>query len=138
MANVMGMRSGNPALTADTFTRHGAASGNLMTLQGTVNKTAMSLVILLIAAAYVWNRGLADPISVCGSEVVLAGFVVALVTTFKPVWAPFTTPVYAALEGPPSAAFRSDSRRGIPASSARRCSSRLVPSAPCSSPTARE
>ena len=32
-----------------------------MTLQGTVNKTAMSLVILLIAAAYVWNRGLANP-----------------------------------------------------------------------------
>ena len=28
MANVMGMRSGNPALTADTFTRYGAASGH--------------------------------------------------------------------------------------------------------------
>ena len=41
MANVMGMRSGNPALTADTFTRYRAASAtDRMTLQGTVNKTA--------------------------------------------------------------------------------------------------
>ena len=69
MADVMGMRSGNPALMADTFTRYRAASAtDRMTLQGTVNKTAMSLAILLIAAAYVWNRGLADPISVCGLE----------------------------------------------------------------------
>src|SRR4029453_16889455 len=31
-----------------------------MTLSGTVNKTAPSLVILLVAAGYVWNRGAAD------------------------------------------------------------------------------
>ena len=101
MANVMGMRSGNPALTAKTFTRDRAASDtDRMTLQGTVNKTAMSLAILIIAAAYVWNRGLADPnIGLWIGGSLLAGFVVALVTTFKPVWAPYTTPVYAVLEG---------------------------------------
>ena len=32
-----------------------------MTLGGTVNKTALSLFILLIAASYIWNRGVADP-----------------------------------------------------------------------------
>ena len=32
-----------------------------MTLGGTVNKTALSLFILLIAASYIWNRGAADP-----------------------------------------------------------------------------
>ena len=101
MANMMAMRSGNPALTADTFTRFRAVSAtDRMTLRGTVNKTAISLAILLITAAYVWNRGLADPnIGVWIGGSALAGLVVAVATAFKPTWAPYTTPVYAALQG---------------------------------------
>ena len=95
------MRSGNPALTADTFSRAVAVPGaERMTLGGTVNKTAMALVILLIAASYIWNRGADDPalpMWVLGSVVV--GFIVAIVTVFKKTWAPVTTPVYAAVEG---------------------------------------
>ena len=69
MADVMGMRSGNPALTVDTFRSHRAVSAtDRMTLQGTVNKTGLSLAILIVAAAFVWNRGLGIRISVCGSE----------------------------------------------------------------------
>jgi uncharacterized YccA/Bax inhibitor family protein len=101
MAGMMTMRSGNPALQADTFTRVRAYPGaEVMTLGGTVNKTALSLGILLVAAAYVWNRGPADPavrVFVMGGA--LGGLVVALVTAFKQVWAPYTTPIYAALEG---------------------------------------
>ena len=56
------MRSGNPALSADTFARYRAVPGaERMTLGGTVNKTALSLAILLVAASYIWNRGAADP-----------------------------------------------------------------------------
>jgi len=95
------MRSGNPALHADTFSRAPALPGaEQMTLGGTVNKTAMSLVILLIAASYIWNRGAGDPalpMWVLGS--VVGGFVVAIATVFKKTWAPTTTPLYAALEG---------------------------------------
>jgi uncharacterized YccA/Bax inhibitor family protein len=101
MAGMMTMRSGNPALTADTFTRSRAFPGaEQMTLGGTVNKTALSLGILLVAASYVWNRGATDP-SIGGWVViaVVAGLVVAMVTVFKQTWAPYTTPVYAALEG---------------------------------------
>jgi uncharacterized YccA/Bax inhibitor family protein len=95
------MRSGNPALHADTFSRAPAMPGaEQMTLGGTVNKTALSLFILLIAASYIWNRGAADPalpLWVMGG--VVGGLIVAVATAFKKTWAPITTPLYAALEG---------------------------------------
>jgi uncharacterized YccA/Bax inhibitor family protein len=101
MAGVMTMRSGNPALTADTFATYRAAPGSeAMTVGGTVNKTALALAILLVTASFVWNRGPADPSLGAWIMVsVVAGLVVALVTVFKHAWAPYTTPVYAALEG---------------------------------------
>jgi uncharacterized YccA/Bax inhibitor family protein len=71
-----------------------------MTLGGTVNKTALSLGILLVAASYIWNRGPADPSLPAWTLIsVIAGFIVAMVTVFKQSWAPYTTPVYAAVEG---------------------------------------
>ncbi len=101
MASTVPMRSGNPALGADTFSRAPSVSGaEPMTLGGTVNKTALSLFILLITAGYVWNRGANDPalpMWILGS--VIAGFILALVTVFKQTWAPMTTPAYAAVEG---------------------------------------
>jgi len=101
MAGVASMRSGNPALTADTFAKYRAVPGaEQMTLGGTVNKTALSLVILVAAASYIWSRGAADPGLAAWTMVsVVAGFVVAMVTVFKQTWAPYTTPIYAALEG---------------------------------------
>jgi len=98
---MISMRSGNPALTAKTFTNFRAVPlTDRMTLQGTVNKTALSLVILLVAAAFVWNRGLANPdIGLWIGVSVVGALVVALVTTFKPVVAPYTTPLYAILQG---------------------------------------
>lgn len=101
MASTIPMRSGNPALGATTFDRFQAVPGaEQMTLGGTVNKTALSLGILLVAASYIWNRGAADPTLPAWILVsVIAGFVVAMVTVFKKTWAPVTTPVYAGLEG---------------------------------------
>ena len=101
MSAHLALRSGKPALTADTFTRVPPLAGHeSMTITGTVNKTAMSLVVLLVAAMYVWDKGAQGQLPmfwVWGG--VIGGFVVAMVTTFKPVWAPYTTPLYAALEG---------------------------------------
>ena len=93
------LRSGNPALRDDTFRSAGRVHGEgAMTLQGTVNKTGISLLILLAAAAFVWNQDVRT-----GSLWILlgliGGFITALVTIFKKVWAPFTTPLYAAFEG---------------------------------------
>ena len=101
MSAHLALRSGNPALRADTFTRVPSVVGHeTMTIGGTVNKTAMSLAILFVAAMYVWGRGTAEGLPmglVVGGFI--GGFVVALVTVFKQTWAPYTTPLYAALEG---------------------------------------
>jgi uncharacterized YccA/Bax inhibitor family protein len=94
-------RSGNPALRAGTFTSVPRALGaETMTVTGAVNKTGISLLILVFFAALTWN-------GTFGFEYLLptllvglgGGFVVALVTVFKKDWSPVTTPLYAALEG---------------------------------------
>ena len=101
MVGHLTMRSGNPALTADTFATFPVVSDNqVMTIGGTVNKTALSLLILMVTASFVWNRGAADPslwtLTLIG---VIGGFLMAMATVFKKTWAPFTTPLYAGLQG---------------------------------------
>lgn len=101
------MRSGNPALKPSTFLDLGTGTvtdvrGGAMTLNGTVNRAAMLLVLTLAGALYTWNifftGGAANlmPYVLVGG---LGGFVVAMVTIFKKAWAPITAPLYAALEG---------------------------------------
>lgn len=93
-------RSGNPTLREDTFRGLPRAMGETMTLQGTVNKTGLSLLILLGAASFTWRQVTPDePVSPLLWLGLLGGLVVALVTAFKPAFAPVTTPIYAALEG---------------------------------------
>jgi len=94
-------RSGNPTLKADTFSSVGRELGAAtMTIEGSVNKTGFSLVILVACAALQWNQafgeGLFYPLMLVG---LVGGLVMALVTVFKKEWAPVTTPLYAALEG---------------------------------------
>jgi uncharacterized YccA/Bax inhibitor family protein len=92
-------RSGNPALRDDTFRSAGRAFGQeAMTLQGTVNKTGFALLILLAAAAFVWNLD-ARVASVFILLGLVGGLVTALVTIFKKTAAPYTVPLYAAFEG---------------------------------------
>ncbi|MBI4054771.1 MAG: Bax inhibitor-1/YccA family protein [Elusimicrobia bacterium] len=95
------MRSGNPALTSDTFAMEGAVSPDqAMTIQGTVNKTAITLLIALAAASYVWNQFFSGaPVHAYIMLGVFGGLVAAMVTIFKKTAAPYTTPIYGALEG---------------------------------------
>jgi uncharacterized YccA/Bax inhibitor family protein len=101
MASTVPIRSGNPTLHTDTFSRApGMAGAESMTIGGTVNKTALSLFILMIAASYIWNRGVADPalpVWIIGG--VVGGLIFAIATVMKKTWAPVTTPLYAAFEG---------------------------------------
>ena len=94
-------RTGNPALKESTFKGARAAFGEeAMTLQGTVNKTGFSLLILLAAASFTWGEVTrSEPLTPWLWVGLLGGFVAAMVTCFKPAWAPVTTPIYAALEG---------------------------------------
>jgi uncharacterized YccA/Bax inhibitor family protein len=93
------LRTSNPALKESTFRGlPRAMEGEAMTLQGTVNRTGIALLILLGAAAFVWNSApaVAMVFVVVG---MVGGLVTALVTIFKHTAAPFTTPLYAAFEG---------------------------------------
>jgi uncharacterized YccA/Bax inhibitor family protein len=102
------MQSGNPALNKNTFLD--AASGAVvshgdqaMTLNGTVNKTGLLLVLVLVGAMFSWSQfsGPASlqamlPLMIGGA---LGGFVLAIVTVFKKTWAAATAPLYALAEG---------------------------------------
>lgn len=92
-------RSGNPALRGAAFTQEEIASimTNPMTIQGTVNKTLLSLFLVVFGASLVWYNPAAFIPMVWPAAII--GFVVALVTVFKRSWAAVTTPLYAALEG---------------------------------------
>ena len=92
-------RTSNPALNSNTF-KNPVKNSSLyldktMTIQGTVDKTAISLVLLIIAAYYTYSSGMESMIMI-GS---VGGLILAIVTIFKKQWAPFTVPFYAILEG---------------------------------------
>ena len=89
------MRSGNPALSSKTFENLSTTSSDVMTLDGAVNKTAISMGILLFAAYYTYSNAIMDFILIG----FIGGFIVALVTIFKKSWSPVTVPIYAVLEG---------------------------------------
>jgi len=95
------MRSGNPVLRSDTFATDRA--GERMTVNGTINKTAMMLALVMITAIYTWGRftSTQDPASIMPLvwTGAIGGLVLALITTFKTEWAPVTAPIYALLEG---------------------------------------
>ena len=103
------MRSGNPALKESTFLDLSSGSvvsrDGAMTLNGTVNKTGLLLLLAVLTASFAWSQTitadgqLSPAASVylwCGA---IGGLVMALVTVFKKTWAPVTAPLYALIEG---------------------------------------
>ncbi len=104
------MRSGNPALKESTFLDLGSGTvvsraGDVMTLNGTINKTAMLLVLVVLTAAFAWTQAitptgeLAPAASIYLWGGAIGGFVLAMVTIFKKEWAPVSAPLYALVEG---------------------------------------
>jgi uncharacterized YccA/Bax inhibitor family protein len=73
-----------------------------MTMNGTVNKTAILLLLLVGGAVYPWYAVKQDPsMSVLALVLIgfIGGFIFALITMFKPNLSPYTAPAYAILEG---------------------------------------
>ncbi|SVE36198.1 uncharacterized protein METZ01_LOCUS489052, partial [marine metagenome] len=89
----LNMRSGNPALNSKIFTSAAQDASGVMTIEGTINKTAMSLLLLMATASYTW----ANPSSVLMMIGFIGGLVFALITIFKKTWAPYTVSVYVLL-----------------------------------------
>jgi uncharacterized YccA/Bax inhibitor family protein len=119
------MRTSNPALGENIFRNQGGNQsgqfgsraiqygerfgGSLpevtsrMTLNGTINKTGILLVLAIASAGFTWFQFLqsGNPADVMPYMLggMLGGLVFALVTIFKKEWAPVTAPAYALLEG---------------------------------------
>jgi uncharacterized YccA/Bax inhibitor family protein len=97
------MRTANPALKERTFTDIRAAAGEpAMSLQGTATKSLLLVLLTVFSASFTWNAvatgnvGILMPAVLVGG---IGGFIVALITVFKPKVSPYTGPIYAALEG---------------------------------------
>ena len=104
------MRSGNSALKESTFLDLGSGAltqtpGHAMTLNGTVNKTGLLLLLAVLTAAFSWSQTFTATGEVASGAMfymiggAITGFVLALVTVFKKTWAPVTAPLYALAEG---------------------------------------
>ena len=96
------MRSGNPVLNDNVFSRTQAAAGEEpMTLQGAVQKTAILLLLVVAASCITWGQLRVSPAYAMKWSMIwaISGFVAAMVTVFKKSWAPVTAPIYAVLEG---------------------------------------
>ncbi|MDB9722607.1 MAG: Bax inhibitor-1/YccA family protein [Fidelibacterota bacterium] len=96
----LSLRSGNPTLNAKTFSGFDLTTAGKMTITGTVNKTAFSLLLLMTTALFTWNLPVGDPrgngLMIFG---MIGGFILGLITVFKHQWAKFTVPTYALMQG---------------------------------------
>jgi uncharacterized YccA/Bax inhibitor family protein len=98
-------RSGNPSLNDRVFGSQPrpAFGEERMTLQGTINKSFLLLVVLLAGAFWPWSQYLTtgDASAVTTPLLVgsIGGFILALIISFKANLAPALSIPYAALEG---------------------------------------
>ncbi|MBL0940615.1 MAG: Bax inhibitor-1/YccA family protein [Gemmatimonadaceae bacterium] len=99
------MRSNNPVLSkfADTARNTlGLDTTDSMTVAGTAGKAGVLLLVLAFSSALTWQQVSAGRIELITPAMLIGGiggFIVALVTAFKPQWAKWTAPIYASLEG---------------------------------------
>jgi uncharacterized YccA/Bax inhibitor family protein len=98
-------RSGNPSLNDRVFGSQPrpAFGEERMTLQGTINKSFLLLVVLLAGAFWPWSQYLTTgDASVVTAPLMIGaigGFILALIISFKANLAPVLSIPYAALEG---------------------------------------
>ena len=103
------MRSSNPVLRENTF-QGLFAEGERMTLNGTLAKTGLLLLLAVVTGGWTWHRFVT---LAAGGEVnaamaaiapflwggLIAGFVLAMASTFLRQWSGITAPLYAIAEG---------------------------------------
>lgn len=96
------MRTTNPILNEKAFSRTPAIGAEIMTVNGTVQKTAGLLFLVICSAAYTWTVTRVDGASAAAPWAMvgaIAGFILVLVMSFQKHWSPFLAPAYALAEG---------------------------------------
>lgn len=102
-------RSSNPVLKEQVFRKGYASATEVMTVNGTINKTALMLLLVIAGALFTWNKFF-DAIAVnpeAGIASVgpwlaiggIGGLITALVTVFRPQSSGISAPIYAIFEG---------------------------------------
>lgn len=94
-------KSGNPTLSEKSFEKTIVTNeSEVMTERGTMNKFFMMCLLVIASASFTWSAYFQ------GKDVTswmwmsaIGGFIIALVTVFKPMWASITAPIYALVEG---------------------------------------
>ncbi len=102
-------KSSNPALKENIFHKDFSYSSEAMTINGTMNKTGLMLLIVMAAAIFTWNKFFAAvavnpegaasavmPWVIVGG---IGGLITALVTAFRPKSSGISAPIYAIFEG---------------------------------------
>jgi uncharacterized YccA/Bax inhibitor family protein len=102
-------KSSNPALKENIFHKDYSISSEAMTINGTMNKTGLMLLIVMAAAIFTWNKFFAAiavnpeggaaavmPWVIVGG---IGGLITALVTAFRPQSSGISAPIYAIFEG---------------------------------------
>ncbi|TDR22571.1 Bax inhibitor-1/YccA family protein [Marinicella litoralis] len=107
--NFKGMKSSNPAMSK--FEQQSMSLGPVdelivddsqrMTVNGTINKTGILLMIVVAVSAWSWNTMLSNPSLGYGLAIggMIGAIIASLVVSFKPHTAPIGAPIVAALEG---------------------------------------
>jgi len=90
---------------SDPFIQNRARTGSqVMSINGTIHKTAILLALVLLPAAFVWRQFYLSGANHASVQTwmiggLIAGIVFAFATIFKMTWAPVTAPLYAVAEG---------------------------------------
>jgi uncharacterized YccA/Bax inhibitor family protein len=102
-------KTSNPVFKERVFHRDYTSASEVMTVNGTVNKTALMLLLVVASAVFTWNKFFdavaSNPqagISAVMPWVVvggIGGFITVLVTVFRPQNSGISAPIYAVFEG---------------------------------------
>lgn len=96
-------KSSNPIFGRKAFEKAVATGNEVMTLNGTINKTVIMLLLVIVAASFTFRMFMqlqsisaVMPYMIVG---VFGGIGAAIVTIFKKEWSMVTAPLYALFEG---------------------------------------
>jgi len=91
---------GNPTLSAARF--EGVTGDGVMTIGGTAWRAFVLVALVIASSAYTWwsvATGVAQNVMTLLWVGLIGGLVLAMVTIFRPQLAPWTSPLYAVVEG---------------------------------------
>ncbi len=93
-------QTSNPVLSKkmlkNVSSHYGVSTDNVMSIEGTINKTFLVLGITALAAFLSWGNPTMASFSIPAA---IVGFVIALIIAFKPKTSSYLVPVYALVEG---------------------------------------